>query len=645
MFYTRPSDGATYCFEPVPLLAESEEFLKTADGDTRLATVHTLTFNGTLLPSIPALSGVPDGASCIQLLDRKSDHLRSALEDRGNLLVVDGSGYPIIVATPIVRSLDFEESQIVYHRKYTVVFEYESDFGNNKIKEYGDTWTFNQQEDDTIAASHSINAVGVRDGLLSPLYNAKTFVKSRMGFDSTQSAALNPPFVPELIAISGFQYFNHLISETIDNTAGSYSVDESWILSSGNFKDDRTIELSSELDELSVLVDTLTINGTVQGYGDTTFDKFGNAVNAFETFVAPQIGFYDASGINTRTISKNRFAGTVTYSLTRIPDGIDNQLENRSISRTFERNDNGYVTQSVTTSASVRAGSASGIEAAINYCFANNYAIDSTEPIFDSSLGTNLVTVSTQRDDVAKSFSLTRSYIDQQTPLYREEFEVQRQQNFDSSVTTVTVNGTIYGLGEETGTKSRNRFASASGAYYGTIEGLIYDRALAIIPYGSCISSSPTSAVLGYNELGGVITYSQSFESRFKTNNSAILKEEIQVSYANQAQVIAEIPIPGKANGPILQDQETLTGLEKDLSITYSVDRVSGACANTTAITNSNIALQTALSESNILINNTPSQHVRGEKPNSSKVFKVEDRYNFNRQTYVFSRNVKWKYI
>jgi len=29
MFYTRPSDQKTYCFDPVPLLGESKEFLKT----------------------------------------------------------------------------------------------------------------------------------------------------------------------------------------------------------------------------------------------------------------------------------------------------------------------------------------------------------------------------------------------------------------------------------------------------------------------------------------------------------------------------------------------------------------------------------------------------------------------------------------
>ena len=53
---------------------------------------------------------------------------------------------------------------------------------------------------------------------------------------------------------------------------------------------------------------------------------------------------------------------------------------------------------------------------------------------------------------------------------------------------------------------------------------------------------------------------------------------------------------------------------------------------------------QEALSESNILINNTMLQNSRGEKPVATSVFKTADQYTFNRQTLVFTRNVTWQY-
>ena len=136
MYYTRPSDSRTYCFEPVPLLGESKEFLKTTAGE-ELAIVHRYTFNGTLLPTMPALSGVPDGSTCISLLDRKRDQMCSALsEDFGDLLVVDQSGYPIISVKPRVVSLDFDEGTIVQQSPYSLVFEYEEPIGSGYVREY-----------------------------------------------------------------------------------------------------------------------------------------------------------------------------------------------------------------------------------------------------------------------------------------------------------------------------------------------------------------------------------------------------------------------------------------------------------------------------------------------------------------------------
>lgn len=645
MFYTRPSDNRTYCFEPVPLLGESKEFLKTAAGD-ELAIVHRLTFNGTLLPTMPALSGVPDGATCISLLDRKRDQMCSALsEDRGDLLVVDQSGYPIVSAKPIVVSLDFDEGVLVQQSPYTVVFEYEEPLGSGYIREYTENWSFNQAEDDTIEVNHTISAVGFPkpDIGKSAVDNAKDFVLPRLGMDKTQSAVMRTPFVSALIDIDSLGVYNRRFSESVGTTDGSYEVQESFLLSSGNFQDDRTIEQSFELDENGNLVQSITINGTVQGRGADTFERFSNAVAGFNAFVVPQIGFNATSGISAKTRSDNRIAGTVNYSVSLLPSGSDDQLTGRSIQRTFERQDDGSVVQNVTTSCQVRQGSALDIQSAIDFCFANNFPIDSAEPIFSASLSGNLVSVNTQRNELEKSFSLTRSYTDQTTPLYREEYSVDVQQTVDSSVTQVSINGTVQGLGVESTTKGISRFLSASGAYFSTIEKLIPGRVSAVIPTGACISTDPTSKTLGYNPLGGALTYAQTFQSRFKTSNVNILTEQVELNFQRQADVIAQIPIPGKQDGPILQDQETKTGLQKTMSVSYTMRRQSDGCTN--SVIPSNQALNIALAESDILVNNTPSMNARGEKPESSKVFKTEDTVSFNRNTYEFSRNVTWQYL
>ena len=66
-------------------------------------------------------------------------------------------------------------------------------------------------------------------------------------------------------------------------------------------------------------------------------------------------------------------------------------------------------------------------------------------------------------------------------------------------------------------------------------------------------------------------------------------------------------------------------------------------CAN--SVIPSNTALDDAIAESDVLVNNGPDTNDRGEKPISSKVFKTQDAISFNRQTYQFSRSVAWQYL
>jgi hypothetical protein len=647
MYYTRPSDQRTYCFEPVPLLGESKEFLKT-DGGKELAIVHTLTFNGTLLPMMPELSGIPSGSTCISILDRKREQMCQALsEDRGDLLVVDVSGYPIISAKPIVRSLDFDQGTIVQQSPYSLVFEYEEVLDTGcPVRDFSENWSFNQNENDTVGVTHTISAVGIENTTLGtpPHIVAKDFVLSRLGYDSSQSYALRPPRVDALLDIGTLAAYNKIYTESSDITAGSYEVSETYVASSGAFLDDRTVEESYERDEERNFVRTLGINGTVQGYGDTTFDRVAAAESGFDNFVAPQIGFNDDTDVESKSKTVNRIAGTVSYSISRVPaSGGRDDLIDKQITRSIARNDDGSVTQSVTTSARLRESSASGIQLAIDYCFDNNVPITSVEPIFDASLSGNILSINTDRDELQRSFSLTRVYTDQTTANYVEDYQVDVERQVDSSTVTVSIQGTVQGLGQESSTKSSDRFITASGAFTNIVEPLAFTRVAPLIPSGYCVSSEPTTESFGYTILGGTIAYSKSYQTRIKTSNPQVLSESIDISFELPSDVVAVIPIPGKPDGPVLQPQETVTGKTKSLTINYTMRREDATCSN--SVLPSNTVLGYALAESDLLVNNTPAGNPRGEKPSSSAVFKTQDSVSFNRDTYQFTRSVTWQYL
>jgi hypothetical protein len=652
MYYIRQSDGLAYCFSPVPLIAEQQQRLTTIvdDVETKLGIITTYTFNGTLLPDVPELSGVSPDATCIELLDRKSDQLKYALnEDRGNLLVVDATGYPILSVYPRVTDLSFGESQMVQRRDYSVTFENETEFTDGRfIRDYTENWDFAFQEDDTISVSHSVSAVGISNipAGTGAVQNAKNFVLSRANTVNTGKASfLSSPFVGATVDIDAYTAFNHIRTERIDDTAGSYEITETWIMASGSYKDDRTIDISYELSDTGNLIPTTTINGTVQGYGDTTTERYNAAVSGFENVVAAQIGFSDVTGVISKSRSDNRFSGQVTYSISRGPtDAQASALENRTITRSLQRNEDGTVSQAVSTSASVRLSSASGIEAAREFCFANNYPITfSVEPFFDASLSGNIESVSVEIDEINKSFSLNRTFREQGTPLYREEWQTSREQSLESATTSVSVNGQVVGMAAETSTSSYARFTAASGAFWTTVEPLIRGRALDIAPSGSCLTTEPVSRTVGYNKQQGIVSYDYRYDNRFLTSNPNVVSEQVEATYDLQGDVIAEIGIPGKSDGPILQDQQTKTGLQKSLRISY-VMAASGTSLCTPSTTTQGLLESEALRESNILVNNTPLQNARGEKPQASGVFKVADQYSFNRQTLAFNRNVTWKY-
>lgn len=651
MYYVRQSDGLAYCFSPVPFLAENVEIInKLKDGvQSRIGNLRRYTFNGTLLPDTPALSGVNLDATCLELLDRKSDQLKTALsEDRGNLLIVDSSGYPVLSVYPRVASIDFPDSQIVVKRDYQVIFEVEDDFQDGaKVSDFSENWNFDYQEDDTVSVSHNVSAVGISDlpAGTGALENAKYFVLQRANtLDRTRPSFLNTPFVQSIVGIDSLTEYNHFRSESIDEVAGSYEIQETWVMASGAFRDDRTVETSYALNSLNQLIPTVTINGVVEGRGDTTFDRFGNAITGFESFVAPQIGFNATSGITSKSRTDNRFGGSVNYSISFVPPDATDPFEERQIQRSLQRNEDGSVSQTVTTSAQIRQGSTSGISAAIEFCFANNYPLDSyVEPFFNVAFSGNIESVSSERDDLQKSFSLSRTYRDQNKLNYREEYQVSREINVENAIITISVNGTVQGLAAETGTNSTVRFAYASGAFFNTIEPLILTRARELISSGTCMGSSPISSTVGINKLNGILTYDYRYDNRFLTTNPNILDETISVDVQLPASIVVDIPIPEKLDGPILQNQNTVTGPGKTVRIQYRMRASGDACGPVSTVVQSQLE-DAALEESNILINNTKLQNSRGEKPIASGVFKVGDGYTFDRRSLLFTRTTSWKY-
>ena len=204
-----------------------------------------------------------------------------------------------------------------------------------------DSWECTEDtETGSSKLTHRVSAVGINtsSGTSNALTNAKLFISGKLGTAGLTSGVL-PAFISPPSGNADFRLFELTRSrnESFDNEAGSYEVTEVYVLTSGTlpYTHSRTYEFNRAKDGII----TVSLQGTVQGLGRTD----GNNV-AYNGFYQAQSGFIgsvqplfisDASGLylsyggsgilavnnpQSKSITENRFLGTVVYSISYTDD-------------------------------------------------------------------------------------------------------------------------------------------------------------------------------------------------------------------------------------------------------------------------------------------------------------------------------------
>ena len=183
----------------------------------------------------------------------------------------------------------------------------------------------------TFRLTHNVSAVGKRaydeGGLISaPWEQAQRWVKPRLGLDNTfvhSTSGIN--LNNEMIG------YNHTRSENTDELAGSYTVSETWIISSGNAFEEFSIDINTDKETSKT---TVGVQGLVTGLDtrrasdfkiteskwDAAEAKFaaistGGLSSTIFTRVQHYSGITDMNSSPTSsTIGKNPVAGTISYN-------------------------------------------------------------------------------------------------------------------------------------------------------------------------------------------------------------------------------------------------------------------------------------------------------------------------------------------
>ncbi len=553
------------------------------EGNDRLIENRTYTLEGDILFN-KGLNSPSGSQSRIEDIDKQIDLLRNAFsKDLQQWIIFDENGYVVINENPIVDSISFEgDNTWANHVPYTLVLRAEEgiDAGASGVKSGGESWSITQNEDGTVGISHTANAVGIATSTTTAFTNAKDFVLTKAG--------QNPLLQAFFISLAGKSAFNHSKSEEINKDEGSYSFTEQWLASSGSFIDDRQETITEErgIDGV-LLVSASGITGTITGLSSTDDPnpsaRFTAALNAFNNTVKGQIGWDTATSITTRQQTNNLLAGTLGYSIQLAPSGGANEFDSRTRTVSLERNDDGSTTETVTAAAQIKAASPSGVQLALDYVEANVFAENSTNPPFNASAAFKIGR-GRETNASEKSASMTATYLDVGGTNYNEEFSVEVTTDENDNVTG-RITGSIQGLGEEPTVTSTNRFTRALAAFNNPIKGLRLSRIQAAAPAGTTFNANFTAEVFGEARELGVVNYSASVNDKALPAN-VISETAAQINFSGGDAIFALISVPGRPDGPISQDMNTINEVTLAVNVTRTFkkgtsqnDRRDSVCA------------------------------------------------------------------
>lgn len=221
--------------------------------------------SGVLDHSVITASLVGEFTGCnFKSLKIQKDRLISGLSTGFQTLTVGESTYQY--AQPI--SVNFSSSNIENRLPYSIEFSIQNDTDFSTfygIKEPVDTWSFSEQEDRTVSATHTVSAYGAKISGDS-LTNAKNFVNSRLnGFENTYT-----------VMLSGHSPILISKNEEINRASNFYSITENWKYSlslAGYDASGAIVRANTSLNynqdgSLSVSVDG-TIEGGISGSVDS----------------------------------------------------------------------------------------------------------------------------------------------------------------------------------------------------------------------------------------------------------------------------------------------------------------------------------------------------------------------------------------
>lgn len=348
---------------PSPFITLNKTYQKTGDG-SKVGVLWNITANGTLIPFRGSPSGnysdvndsfwtlggnppdepldVTDGAAFNSIL-RKQEALRNLFTQDGKSLEWQpAGGQPVVKCNPRILDITFSEGTWADRSDYTISMEADwiaftnnasgedlGDFAVDLIQSASETWSFDEiagHETEAYRVTHSVTAKGIIGYDENGVSLGPAWQHARDWVDQQATGSIDTTVMSGAIGSTTYLGGSFVKSINVDEKTGSYSVNESWALSSGTTYIEESFSCTKALVD-----DTFTANydGTIFGVSDGEGQGGDVAIAnakaqvpsnaAAKTTTEAAIGSFLGTNVlgdtpTTKNVGINNQNGTVTFS-------------------------------------------------------------------------------------------------------------------------------------------------------------------------------------------------------------------------------------------------------------------------------------------------------------------------------------------
>ncbi len=319
-----------YRFTPAPLMSYSRERIRD-DNNKKLFDRISLTCEGSLLNSDTSFKNL-DTAYFIPLKNALSEDYKELVISHttiGNPATYTDGVFASGVY-PSVEDFSIDESTWAYKVDYSFSLSWDDvTTGSEVVESYGEDWDYNEEENNTLSVTHTIEAKGLNtnpNGINNSLTNAQNFVSSK----TVEAVGGFPDELPcEVFKFyTNKSYIKQLTQESSNKSDGTFSLTENFLLGSGieiTHIHRNSFDFSTDQNKIT----TVNVTGEIRGGGNSPSDKALNSISAWNTVKSTL--YPSASGVYYTTmgfvkilskepvsesVTRDENSGVITYTRT-----------------------------------------------------------------------------------------------------------------------------------------------------------------------------------------------------------------------------------------------------------------------------------------------------------------------------------------